>query len=241
MAVLLMSDIHGNFNALKEMLGKVKNYKIDACILLGDIIDYGMHSNEIIQMLQSLKYPFICNIRGNHEKAVMEKDYVNFSSKRGRESAMYTRNTLDENSFSYINDKMAARGLLEFTYYNKRCLAVHGSIEDEYWGIVTPGQELAEYSNYDYVFSGHSHKPHFFEVYYGTNDVKRRNQKKTIFINPGSIGQPRNLNPMAQAAVLDFETEELHFFKAGYNITEEQKDFADSVDIFYKERLWYGI
>ncbi len=65
--------------------------------------------------------------------------------------------------------------------------------------------------------------------------------KKTIFINPGSIGQPRNLNPMAQAAVLDFETEELHFFKAGYNITEEQKDFADSVDIFYKERLWYGI
>lgn len=241
MAVLLMSDIHGNLNALKAVLDKIKNYKIDACILLGDIIDYGMHSNETIKILQSLKYPCLCNIRGNHEQAVMEEDYSSFSSERGREVAIYTRETLNENSFNFINNKIANRGLLEFSYYNKKCLAVHGSIKDEYWGTIELGQELAEYGIYDYVFSGHSHKPHFFEIYYMANDIKRRNQKKTVFINPGSVGQPRNLNSMAQAAVLDFETEELYLLKAKYNIIEEQKTFTNKIDAFYKERLWYGI
>ena len=48
--------------------------------------------------------------------------------------------------------------------------------------------------------------------------MKRRNIKKMVFINPGFVGQPRNLNPMAQAVLLNTETEEISFIKVSYDI-----------------------
>lgn len=240
MNVLIMSDIHGNLSALEKMLEKVKQYDIQGCILLGDVIDYGMHSNEVVECLQNLKYPILCNIWGNHEDAVVNKSYKRFSSDRGRESAKNTRQCLTAGTFEYLSD-MESTGKTEFMCGEKRCLAIHGSVSDAYWNSITPEQELTEYSPYDYVFSGHSHRPHFFEKYYDSDDVKRRNKKKTIFINPGSVGQPRNLNPMAQAVLLNTETEEMAFLKASYNIKKEQDAFTYQVDPFYRDRLEYGV
>lgn len=240
MNVLIMSDIHGNMEALEKVLEKVKHYDIQGCILLGDLIDYGMHSNEVVEYIHKLSYPILCNIWGNHEHAIVNESYERFSSDRGRESAGHTRQSLSDSTWSYLTG-MESVGRKEFICAGKKCLAVHGSEEDIYWGSIQPGQELSEYHQYDYVFSGHSHHPHFFEKYYEAEDIKRRNKKKTIFINPGSVGQPRNLNPMAQAVLLNTETEEISFVKAVYDIKKEQDAFTEQVDSFYRERLEYGV
>ena len=155
-------------------------------------------------------------------------------------SAANTRQSLDENAWQYLSD-MEQSGEKEFLCGGKRWLAIHGSREDVYWKSSTPEQELSEYSSYDFVFSGHSHRPHFFEKYYNAEDPKRRNKKKTIFINPGSVGQPRNLNPMAQAVILNMETEEVSFLKVSYDIRKEQSAFHEQIDSFYRERLEYGV
>ena len=68
MNILIMSDIHGNIEALKSVNEYLKNQKIDKLMLLGDIIDYGPHSNEVIEFISNLPYEIICNIRGNHEE-----------------------------------------------------------------------------------------------------------------------------------------------------------------------------
>ncbi len=94
---------------------------------------------------------------------------------------------------------------------------------------------------YDYVFSGHSHMPHFIEIFYEADAPHRRNRKKTIFINPGSVGQPRNLNPMAQCVVLDTETEKVVYEKIPYDIEKEQASYHGQVDDFYKGRLEVGV
>lgn len=242
MKVLIMSDIHGNGQALDAVLEKAAaHYRIDACMLLGDIIDYGMHSNEVIGRVQSLPYPVLCNIRGNHEEAVITEDYGAFSSERGKQSAGYTRSILNENSWEYIRDTMSGSGMLEFECAHKKCLAVHGSLADQYWKSVDIREDLSEYCAYDYVFSGHSHLPHFVEKYYPAADARRRNKKKVIFINPGSVGQPRNHNAMAQFAVLDMETETVYFEKAAYDIAKEQAAYIGQVDEFYKDRLEVGV
>lgn len=123
----------------------------------------------------------------------------------------------------------------------KKCLAVHGSLEEPYWKGIDLTKTLKEYSNYDYVFSGHTHLPHFIEKYYVCDDMQRRNKKKTVFINPGSVGQPRNLNNMAQFVILDMETERIAFEKVKYDIGAEQADYDGQVDAFYRERLRWGI
>ncbi|MDE7322624.1 MAG: metallophosphatase family protein [Lachnospiraceae bacterium] len=242
MKILIMSDIHGNKEALKAVIYKAAQTKdIKACILLGDMIDYGMHSNEVIQMVKSLPYTVLCNICGNHENAVLWDEYGRFSSERGRVSAQYTRSILSQESWDYIHNEMDECGCCEFECGGKKCLAIHGSLENYYWKSIKLEDTLLGYEKYDYVFSGHSHIPHCFEKYYEVNNPVYRNRKKTIFINPGSVGQPRNHNPMAQYAVLDVEIEEMQLCKVQYNIASEQKSFTNKVDTFYKDRLSIGI
>ena len=240
MKLLIMSDIHGNLNALEEILKAAGNHNMDSCLLLGDLIDYGMRSNEVITRLQKLDVPLACNIWGNHEQAIVSEEYRRFSSDRGRKSAMNTRRNLSEQAWAYLA-VMESAGKKEFVCGEKKCLAIHGSLEDVYWGTIQPDQDLFCYGGYDYVFSGHSHRPHYYEKYFETEDPVRRNKKKTIFINPGSVGQPRNLNSMAQAALLDTETEEIHFLKVAYDIKGEQDAFDGQTDSFYQRRLEYGV
>lgn len=237
-----MSDIHGNEQALNAVIEKAAaDYRIEACLLLGDIIDYGMHSNEVIQKIKSLQYPILCNIRGNHEEAVITGNYDFFSSERGKQSAKYTCSVLNEESWLYIRNEMSASGIFEFECAHKRCLAVHGSLSDQYWKNINIEKDFMDYSQYDYVFSGHSHQPHFVEKYYPMEDARRRNKRKIIFINPGSVGQPRNHNPMAQFVVLDMQTETIVFDKAVYDISKEQSAYVGQVDEFYRQRLEVGV
>ena len=98
--VLIMADIHGNITALREVFENIKWDEIGGIILLGDIIDYGPSSNEVIELLATRleKYKIYCNIWGNHEHAVINDEYGRFSSQRGIESAKYTKSILTESS-----------------------------------------------------------------------------------------------------------------------------------------------
>ncbi len=242
MRILIMSDIHGNEQALRAVLRAAeKQYKVQKIILLGDLIDYGMHSNQVISILKGLDMQILCNIWGNHEEAVLKENYERFSSRRGRECAGYTRSILTAQSWDYIKNEMQSSGMMEFTIENKKCLAVHGSLADVYWKSIKPGENSPAYEQYDYVFSGHSHLPHFFEVFYKVEDPENRNQKKTVFVNPGSVGQPRNLNPMAQFVLWETDTDEMEIRKVSYNILKEQDAYQGQVDDFYRSRLERGI
>ena len=132
MKVLIMSDIHGNEAALRAVL-KAAGNSIDKLILLGDLIDYGPHSNEVTALIKELDIPVICNIWGNHEHAIVNGEYSRFSSDRGRSSAEYTRRNLNDPSWEYIRSCMSGVGKEEFDIDGIKCLAVHGSLEDEYW------------------------------------------------------------------------------------------------------------
>jgi putative phosphoesterase len=241
MKILILSDVHGNLNALNAVLESAKQYNPSAVAFLGDLVDYGMRSNEVIAKIKKLDYPVVCNLRGNHEDSIISEKYERFSAERGRVCAKHTGKLLSAESRSYISSVMSEIGKQEFNLCGKKFMAIHGSLVDEFWTSIFPTSDLKGYEKYDYVLSGHSHLPHYFEKYYTVENVVTRNKKKTIFINPGSVGQPRNLNNLAQYAVLDVETEEIVLKKVSYDIENEQSYFSDEVDEFYKNRLKDGV
>lgn len=238
--ILILSDIHGNYEAITNVLDKAENLRFDGIILLGDIIDYGQRSNEVIKLLKEYDNKIIVNIWGNHECAIFTDTYDKFSSSRGVMCAKHTKLLLDDISIQYIN-QLNRQGHEEFDLGNFKCLAVHGSLMDQYWKSISFDNFEGDYSKYDYVFSGHSHIPHCFSKYYYADDIRFRNKKKTVFINPGSVGQPRNHNCNAAFAILTLSTGEVFLGNSQYNIENEQKYFDDSVDSFYKERLTMGV
>lgn len=241
MKIAILSDIHGNLEAFKNCVDLIKKRDISSIILLGDLIDYGPHSNEVIELLDSFQMQVICNIWGNHEYSIVNEVYERFSSDRGRASARLSRANLNQSSWDYINKKMSNTGKFEFKIDGKYCLAVHGSLQDEYWKAIKPGDDLAVYEKYDYVFSGHSHLPYIFAEYYKSDNPEYRDRKKTTFINPGSVGQPRNHNPRAQFVIWDTDSDGFDMCSVEYDVLKEQQAFSDEIDSFYRERLTNGI
>jgi len=241
MQLLILSDIHGNLSALRAVLRDAeRRFAPEALVLLGDNIDYGMRSNEVIEELKSLSLPVICSLWGNHEHAIMTQEYTGFSSQRGVTCALRTRNLLNESSLDYLDAMEVKNGKKEFSVCGKKILAVHGNRENPLWGSIKPGAGLSGYAAYDFVLSGHTHQAHAFPVFYDCTDKKYRNKKRTMFLNPGSVGQPRNHDPRAQYAILDFQ-EGVYLCGVEYDIKLEQRLFTEEVDAFYRDRLALGV
>lgn len=243
---LILSDIHGNLSALEAVLSDCAGESFDGIILLGDCIDYGMRSNEVIDRLLGLfednwKDRVIVNIWGNHEKLLIDRDLERLSSDRGRVMAEYTASHLNERSKQYVREQMNREGIQDFELNGHKCLAVHGSLADHYWKAVSPEDVHGDYSEYDFVFSGHSHYSQCFTIFYQADAPEMRNKKAVMFINPGSVGQPRNQNPCAQYAVLSMPEKRVELRAVPYDVPYEQSLYPDEIDSFYKTRLTNGI
>lgn len=243
--LILLSDIHGNLSALEAVIEDFvrRGYAPDGIAILGDIINYGMRPNEVIARLKKLEeqYAVPVNIFGNHEKAMFDGDTVHFSTDRGRAVLNYTRAILTGSSVDYLS-RLDPSGRQELEICGKRVLFLHGSLEDPFWGKLNSDTLADErYSAYDYVISGHSHIPHLIEYFFRTDNPEYRDRRRTVFINPGSVGQPRNHNPKAQYAYIDLKEEIFHFNSVTYDINCERTLFNESVDRFYSERLTRGI
>ncbi len=238
----VLSDIHGNLYALKRVVEDLKRYPVEGIILLGDLIDYGMQSNEVVEYIrENLQKSIICNIWGNHEIAILTGDYDHFSSQRGVNSAKYTAEQLSDETREYLDDELIHEGKTEFELYGKKILAVHGSMGDFYWKSISPDNVRGDYGQYDMVLSGHSHYSHIFTKFYDKDDPERRNKHAVRFVNPGSVGQPRNHNPNAQYALLDLATGDVLLRSVPYDINAAMSLFDGSVDDFYRIRLKTGV
>lgn len=243
---VVLSDIHANLSALKAVIRDFKEkYKPDGIFLLGDMVNYGMRPNEVIQEMELLAegYPIMCNLYGNHEKALVDSNQLSrFSSDRGRSILEYTKQVLTHDSFEYIRNEMDDGGRVELELNGRSILCLHGNIEDEYWGKLTVESMTDErYARYDYVFSGHTHVPHHIEVFYKGGNEVLRGKKKTVFLNPGSVGQPRNQNPCSQYLYWDMKANLFHHNSVVYDIETERRLYPDNIDVFYKDRLLKGI
>lgn len=240
--IAILSDIHGNLFALNEVMKDLNRQNIEYIMLLGDLIDYGMQSNEVVDFIRKeLSSRIICNIWGNHERAILTGDFNYFSSQRGVESAKFTASQLSDESKNYLNDELCHDGKLEFDLEGMKVLAVHGSLNDYYWKAISHDNLNGDYSDYDIVLSGHSHYPHVFQHFYETTNPEMRNKKSVLFINPGSVGQPRNHNPNAQYAILDTKTMSVELKSIEYPVWDAMDLYDGSIDEFYQRRLKNGI
>ena len=243
MRIVLLSDIHANITALQAVLEDIEHIgEFDVYALLGDIVNYGPRPNEAIEVIKGLSKSLLVNLWGNHEYSIFGGSLERFATDRGRAVLKYTNTILAGESRDYLDKCMNHQGFEEKEIDGKRILFVHGNLDDPYWGKFGIDKMNDErYAQYDYVISGHSHVPHYVEQFFVSDNAVYRNKKRTIFINPGSVGQPRNHNPYAQYGILDLNTGNYGHRCVWYNVVAEQKLFNDSVDSFYKTRLTLGI
>lgn len=212
----VISDIHGNLEALETALADIDRRNIKLIYCLGDVVGYGASPKECLDRV--IERCTIC-LCGNHDQAVFyEPTNFNVGAER---AAYWTRQVLeDEPNKAKRNKRWEILGKLPLRYEDKGLLMVHASPrrpvneylfpEDVY---TNPSKIQANFDrlgeNHMASLVGHTHVPGvflddpFFDppdelpdpyVYTITSDEK-------AIINVGSIGQPRDRDPRLCYAV----------------------------------------
>jgi putative phosphoesterase len=208
MKIALLGDIHGNASALNAVLSAIKREHVNHLLITGDFVGYYYEPDVVLRYLTEWSH---YAVRGNHEDMLLAShdDPVQANLYRVRYGSGVDV-ALASLSRKDIEDLRALPMTQEIDLNGKRLLLGHGAPWDTNCYIYQDAAEeiwhrLATYGH-DYIVLGHTH--HRF--------CKR--VEKTLVINPGSVGQPRDRKPGAAWALLDTETDAVTFFNEDYDL-----------------------
>jgi len=205
MKYIVFSDLHGNYDALEQMLEDTAAYKIAGYIYCGDIAGYYYDQDKIIDLFKNLKN--IHAVKGNHDYYYVS---IDDSTKRAVDYI-----SLYGNSFNKKTDKKILDYLKKLP--DSLCLNInsykvgvfHGSPLNPMEDRIYPDTSnlTREFLKYDICFIGHTH----YKLIKKFND--------TIIINPGSLGQPRDGLGFSYC-IFDFKTLDAEFKTVRFDKTE---------------------
>lgn len=213
MKVAVLADIHANLPALERVLREVDGMPKFCC---GDLVGYNPFPNEVIDLL---KKENIVSVLGNHDSAILTGDTYWFNQ-IATSAIEWSIEELTEENLDYL--KTLAQ------IYDSEFYMTHGSPKNPLEEYIRPEDpdyvfgDLFNYTKNDAIALGHTHIPF----------VKRVGEK--LVFNPGSVGQPRDLDSRASYALFDLETGEVEIKRVKYDIEKTAKKI---VDVELPERL----
>ena len=102
MRYLVLSDIHGNLEALCAVLAHAARKRRDAVLFLGDAVGYGAAPNQVVERLRRLR-PAVVAVRGNHDQVALDPDKGSvFFNPHARRAALWTADALAAANRRYL-------------------------------------------------------------------------------------------------------------------------------------------
>ena len=210
MKIAIISDIHGNLEALKTTFEDIQKRNVDKIICLGDIIMKGVHSKECIKLVKEK-----CDIalRGNCDRHFsQEHENLEQFPEQEQKRIQWMRETLSEEDREYLYNlpycyEFYMSGSLVRLFHampdvdNKAVLNLD-SIETKL-KMFYPSQNTISQNMADVIIYGHIHHPYLDTLY-----------NKTL-INVGSVGN--SFNPIRNP---NKDSNWLETTKANYLIIE---------------------
>lgn len=212
MLIRVLSDIHGNLAALKAVLEDPAGAEADNTICLGDIVGYGSHPAECINIVRK-----VCDevVAGNHDQGAAGLIGIFHFNPDGQKAMEWTRRQLNPEHTDWL------KTLPIYTIYNGMSLS-HASVRDpSSWiyitnsttavdAVVTAGEYLSIY--------GHTHIPMQWNRLGDCSGKLTGSLSDSALINCGSVGQPRDGDPSAAYLLLDTEERTFQHVRVEYDV-----------------------
>ncbi len=243
MRIAVLSDIHGNLEALRAVLERVAASGADRTVCLGDIVGYNADPNACVEIIRRED---IASVLGNHDtRAAGMEEPFDFNAVAER-AVLWTREQLTEENRAFLAALPREQALED-------AFLVHGSIHetDRYILYARDVQDnfalLRELPGPPAVcFFGHTHLPAAFSTD-GAGIRPEQGERIAVaagrhyLINPGAVGQPRDGDPRAAFAVYDTADRAVSFHRVAYDIAAAQdKVIRAGLPPRLAERLSYG-
>lgn len=229
MRILIVSDIHSNYEALKAVVQDARaRGPVDAIWNLGDIVGYGPEPGPCIKLLREAG---AITVPGNHDLAAIGRVSLRDFNALAAEACRWTAQQLTPADKSFLEG-------LPLRMEQGPLTLVHGSPRDPVWEYLD-AEDVAE-ENLPFLTTpaclvGHTHIPAVFFVVGGEPGKEqcrgfRLAPEKPLLVkglrfiyNPGGVGQPRDGDPRASYAIYDQEAETLTHFRVSYDIAATQR------------------
>jgi predicted phosphodiesterase len=259
MRVLVLSDIHANLAALESVLADAEQAEFlgetgfDQVWCLGDVVGYGADPNECVARLQAFGEDHL-SVAGNHDWAVLGHLSVDDFNAEARQAVLWTRDALTPDSVAYLR-ALPSEPIVRGDY-----TITHASPRHPVWEYVLTPYVAAEnlpYFDTRFCLLGHTHVPAVFYCKQAGTDGGTPGGCRALsasvhrplvladghrrFVNPGSVGQPRDSDPRAAYALLDTEAQVLRNRRVPYpyELTQARMRAANLPDRLIA-RLAYG-
>ena len=225
---LILSDMHGNWDALNAVLRKVRRKRFDRILVLGDLVGYGAGPNQVVEAIRDLPGE-VRFVRGNHDKVVAGiEDGKNFNP-AALKAARWTAERLTPENLRFV--KELPRGPIEI---EEDLVICHGSPldEDAYTFSDFDAHQIFSMHDVQVTFFGHTHIPSLFVHHSAGIEVALlQGQEGSIaiepgvryLINPGSIGQPRDRDARAAYMTYDSKTATVRWYRLDYPVEKAQE------------------
>ena len=225
MRLALMSDIHGNIQALDACLQHAQAQRAERFAFLGDMVGYGADPGAVVERIMQLAREGATVLKGNHDDMAVRPpaEVTNI----GNSTATWTHSQLDASQRAWLD-------ALPLTAQLDKILLVHASVDGpELWRYVyderaaTASLDAAStWPDVRYVFGGHVHEQSLYYRGSTASLMKFKPQPGVAVPVPphrqwlstvGSVGQPRDGKPEAMYAVLDTGRWQLSFHRVAYD------------------------
>jgi diadenosine tetraphosphatase ApaH/serine/threonine PP2A family protein phosphatase len=240
---LVISDIHGNLEALEATLSAAGPY--DRVLVLGDLVGYGADPNAVVERVRAL--PASTVIRGNHDKVAAGVETVEGFNRLARQAIEWTANALTTENRTWLAE--LPQGPIVIDDQIEIC---HGTPFDE---DVYVFDELDALRSIDAAtrricLFGHTHVPAIFRLgrsasgedpggrtgreldttapVWGCRFRLEMDDRSRYLLICGAVGQPRVLDARAAYGVFDSDAQCLTFVRTAYDITTSQDKIVEA-------------
>ena len=233
MRYLILSDIHGNLEALRACLADARSRGFDRTLVLGDLVGYGADPNAVVDDVLALEPAAV--VRGNHDKVAIGLDQANGFNAAARSAAQWMLDTLTPQHRMWLTELPAGPTLVDDLV--EIC---HGSPvdEDAYIFDETDALMAFQVTERPLCLFGHTHHPIVFQLSDGVLDsagsAREPEARLSLkagakyLVNPGSVGQPRDGDSRAAYAIVDTDARHIDFFRIQYDIEAAQRKIIDA-------------
>jgi putative phosphoesterase len=193
MKMAFISDIHGNYEALKAVLAEIDRLGVTRIYCAGDVAGYYAQINECCQALRARDIPCVM---GNHDWYMAGGGFCP-RSRSVNECIAYQRAVILPEHLEWLRTFPVQRAINEIQM-------VHGGWSDPVDEYLEPSDHyFARLLGKVFVF-GHTHLQ------------SSRHFGDKLYCNPGSVGQPRDGDPRAAFAV--YEAGEFTLYRVEYDM-----------------------
>ena len=242
----IISDIHGNLEALQAVLSDIETQGVDEIFCLGDVIGYGPNPRECIDLCKDFG---LC-LLGNHDNGALF-DPEGFSS--GAERAIFwTRRQLEDATDPSASERWDFLAQRPRTHREDHLMFVHGSPRSPLNEYVFPEdvfnqRKIERIFGFiqQYCFQGHTHVPGVFTDtfrFYSPHEVSMNYDlgDRKAMVNVGSVGQPRDNDPRSCYVLLEDRHIEFRRVEYPLEITRDKILAIAELDDFLGDRLLEG-